>query len=334
MRTEVESVDLAAVRPRADPRRRDAERGVVRRPRPGPGAVPGRPHCRASTCMALRRPDPRRRQCSAARGRRTLAEAGVVVGGGYIGIEMAEAWCTATRGGRGRQGRQPMATLDPAMGALVHEAWRAMGSTCGPGPRHRVEGDAGGRVRGVATEGEVLRRTGHPGSRGRPETTLAAGAGLPLGPSGGLRTDLRMRVAGHEHVWSGGDCVESATSLVRDFVHVALGTHANKQGRVIGTNVGGGYATFPGVVARRCEGLRPRNRPERLGERGGAPRRLRGRRRPRASRRPCGYFPDSSPITVRLIAERRTAGSSGPDRRTQRGAAKRIDTLAVALGTG
>ena len=31
-------------------------------------------------------------------------------------------------------------------------------------------------------------------------------------------------------------------------VHVALGTHANKQGRVLGTNLGGGYATFPGVV--------------------------------------------------------------------------------------
>ena len=57
-----------------------------------------------------------------------------------------------------------------------------------------------------------------------------------------------MRVFDAEGVWAAGDCVESIDLVSGNRVHVALGTHANKQGRVLGTNLGGGYATFPGVV--------------------------------------------------------------------------------------
>lgn len=49
-------------------------------------------------------------------------------------------------------------------------------------------------------------------------------------------------------MWAAGDCVESVQRLSGQRVVVALGTHANKQGRVIGVNIGGGYATFPGVI--------------------------------------------------------------------------------------
>lgn len=260
----------------------------------------------------------------------------VVVGGGYIGIEMAEAMVHRDiEVVVVDQAEQPMSTLDPPMGALVHEAMEGMGIDV----RTRTavtgfEGDADGRVRGVATEGEVL-----PadlvilGLGVRPETTLAAAAGLPLGPSGGLRTDLRMRVAGHEHVWSGGDCVESRHLVSEDFVHVALGTHANKQGRVIGTNVGGGYATFPGVVgtavSKVCDLEIARTG---LGEREAHRAGFELIVVTNESTTRAGYFPDSSPITVRLLAERRTGRLLGGQivGRSE-GAAKRIDTLAVAL---
>ena len=49
-------------------------------------------------------------------------------------------------------------------------------------------------------------------------------------------------------MWAAGDCVESIHRLSGQRVVVALGTHANKQGRVAGINLGGGYATFPGVI--------------------------------------------------------------------------------------
>ena len=81
-----------------------------------------------------------------------------------------------------------------------------------------------------------------------PETSLAREAGLPLGESGGLLTDLAMRVRGHENIWAGGDCVEVLDLVSGRTRHIPLGTHANKHGQVIGANIGGGYATFPGVV--------------------------------------------------------------------------------------
>ena len=57
-----------------------------------------------------------------------------------------------------------------------------------------------------------------------------------------------MRVQGFDNLWAGGDCVEVHDPVSSQRVAVALGTHANKHGQVIGTNVGGGYASFPGVV--------------------------------------------------------------------------------------
>src|SRR6185437_6714889 len=61
-------------------------------------------------------------------------------------------------------------------------------------------------------------------------------------------TDMRMRTASHGNVWAAGDCVQTMNRVSSQPVYVPLGTHANKQGRVAGINIGGGYATFPGVV--------------------------------------------------------------------------------------
>src|SRR4029079_13524355 len=81
----------------------------------------------------------------------------------------------------------------------------------------------------------------------RPNVALARDAGIPLGPSGGIAVDHRLRTQA-AGVWAPGDCVESVHRLSGQRAVVALGTHANKQGRVAGINLGGGYATFPGVI--------------------------------------------------------------------------------------
>ena len=182
--------------------------------------------------------------------RRDRPSTAVVVGAGYIGIEMAEAM---VRQGLSvtvvDRGEEPMSTLDPDMGRLVHKAMEGMGidvrTECAV---ERFLVDAG-RVQGVVVDGETI----HAdivvlGIGVRPNTALAKEAGLPLGESGGLRVDRRMRVVGHEGIWSGGDCVETFNRVSQQWGHIALGTHANKHGRVIGENVSGGYATFPGVV--------------------------------------------------------------------------------------
>lgn len=259
----------------------------------------------------------------------------VVVGGGYIGVEMAEAMVNrglsvtvATRSA------EPMVTLDPDMGRQVHDAMTAMDIEVLTSVRvDAFETGDDGRVRAVVTEqGELPADLVVLGTGVSPETTLAAEAGLPLGHWGGLETDLQMRVFDEPGVWAAGDCVESIDLVSGNRVHVALGTHANKQGRVLGTNLGGGYATFPGVVgtavSKVCDleiartGLRERD----CDAVGFAYLTVNVDSTTRA-----GYFPGAAPVTVKLVVEQRTGRLLGGQIVGREDSAKRIDVLAVAL---
>src|SRR5699024_12456017 len=81
----------------------------------------------------------------------------------------------------------------------------------------------------------------------RPSPGLAKTAGTPLGPAGALATDARM-ATGTRHVWAAGDCAESHHRVSGAPAWVALGTHANKQGRTAGMNLSGTPARFEGVI--------------------------------------------------------------------------------------
>lgn len=259
----------------------------------------------------------------------------VVVGGGYIGIEMAEAMVH-----RGLEvtvitrSAEPMATLDPDMGQQVHAAMESMGIDVRTGVELQgIEAGANGRARSVVTDaGEFPADLVVLGTGVSPETTLATRAGLPVGRWGGMVTDLQMRVFDAPGIWSAGDCVESLDLVSGNRVHVALGTHANKQGRVLGTNLGGGYATFPGVVgtavSKVCalEIARTGLREKDCDEVGFAYVTVRVDSSTRA-----GYYPGAEPITVKLVVEQRTGRLLGGQIVGREGAAKRIDALAVAL---
>src|SRR5690606_17466600 len=80
-----------------------------------------------------------------------------------------------------------------------------------------------------------------------PASGLAKDAGVDVGPTGGIATDRRMSTSA-DGVWAAGDCVETFHRISQKPVAIALGTHANKQGKVVGVNVTGGYAAFPGVI--------------------------------------------------------------------------------------
>ncbi|MER5445110.1 FAD-dependent oxidoreductase [Streptomyces sp. NPDC002766] len=269
---------------------------------------------------------------------RTRGRRAVVVGAGYIGVEMAEALINrdyeVTVVNRGSE---PMSTLDPDMGRLVHEAMEGLGITMVNDTEvSKVLTGDDGRVRAVVTQdAEYPADVVVLGIGVRPETSLAAAAGLPLGAHRGLLTDLAMRVRGHENIWSGGDCVEVLDLVSGQERHIALGTHANKHGQVIGTNVGGGYATFPGVVgtavSKVCDleiartGLREKDA-RRVG--------LRFETVTIESTSRAGYYPGASPMTVKMLAERRTGRLLGVQIVGREGAAKRVDIAAVALTAG
>lgn len=258
----------------------------------------------------------------------------VVVGGGYIGVEMAEAMVQ-----RGlsvtllEKSPQPLSTVDPDMGALVAEAIRALGIEVRTDAHVQGLDTAGGRVRAVVTpDGTLPADIVVLGLGVRPNTALAAASGIPLGVTGGLRTDLRMRVAGADGVWAAGDCVQTVHLISGQPMHVPLGTHANKQGRVAGINIGGGYATFPGVigtaVTKVCELEVARTG---LTEKEAAAAGYAYVTATVASTSRAGYYPGAAGMTIKLIAEMRTGLLLGAQIVGRTEAAKRIDALAIAL---
>jgi NADPH-dependent 2,4-dienoyl-CoA reductase/sulfur reductase-like enzyme len=259
----------------------------------------------------------------------------VVVGGGYIGLEIAEA-CRM----RGLdvtvvdRSATPVGTFDPDVGAAIAEAVR-----CEDIELVLSDGVAGidvgpdGRARAVVTESgrELPADLVVLGLGVRPNVRLAREAGIPLGTSGGIAVDQRMRtqVPG---VWAAGDCVESVHRLSKQRVVVALGTHANKQGRVAGINIGGGYATFPGVIGtaitKICSTEAARTG---LSE---AEAEAAGYAFVTAavdSTTKAGYFPGASAIRVKMIAERYSGRLLGAQVLGLEGAAKRVDALAICI---
>jgi NADPH-dependent 2,4-dienoyl-CoA reductase/sulfur reductase-like enzyme len=250
------------------------------------------------------------------------------VGGGYIGLEMAEAF--VRRGAAVtvvERAPQVMRTLDDDMGALVSRAMRRHGIEvrCGtdtlgfePGIVHTSAGDlpADLVVLGLGVE---------------PNSGLAGDAGIELGVRGAIRVDRRQRTSA-EGVWAAGDCAESFHLVSGRPIHVALGTVANKHARVAGTNIGGGYATFPGVVgtavSKICDTEVARTGlTEAEATRAGFEFHV----AKIESTTRAGYYPGAAPITVKLLAERRSGRLLGAQLVGQEGAAKRIDVVAVAL---
>jgi len=259
----------------------------------------------------------------------------VVVGSGYVGVEMAEAMVM-----RGlevtllEKSAYPMAkTVDPDIGALVQKAIRELGIEVRTGAHVEGVDTEGGRVRAVVTpDGTLPADIVVLGLGVRPNTALAVSAGLPTGVTGGLRTDLRMRVEDADGIWAAGDCVETRHLIGGRPVHVPLGTHANKQGRVAGINIGGGYATFPGVIGtaatKVCELEVARTG---LTEREASKAGYAYVTASVESTSRAGYYPGAAVMTVKLIAERRTGLLLGAQIVGRQEAAKRIDALAVAV---
>jgi NADPH-dependent 2,4-dienoyl-CoA reductase/sulfur reductase-like enzyme len=261
----------------------------------------------------------------------------VVVGGGYVGLEMAEAM---TRAGLDvvllDRSPQPMNTIDPDMGAVVADVLRGLGIELHMEVAvHGFEQDADGNVAAVATEGHafpadivVLGLGVKPGSR------LAHDAGVAVGTTGGIVTDRRMATK-TEGVWAAGDCVETFHRVSRRPVAMALGTHANKQGKVVGDNVTGGYSAFPGVigtaVTKVCElEVARTGLSEREAHAAGfefVVGRIESTTR-------AAYYPDSSTLHVKVLADARNGTMLGAQIVGREGAAKRIDVLATAIWTG
>ena len=178
----------------------------------------------------------------------------VVVGSGYIGMEMAEAF--AGRGLRTtviERESTPLPIVEDHVGEVIADAMGRFGVELVTGAEVTGFGTSDGRVTSVQTaEGEHEADIVVVAFGVTPRSSLLPEA--PKGMKDGIVTDDQQRVTGLDSVWSAGDCVVTLDRLTGKPVHLPLGTHANKQGLVAGESIAASLGatwsgrTFPGVV--------------------------------------------------------------------------------------
>lgn len=266
------------------------------------------------------------------------AQRAVVLGGGYIGLEMAEVLLA-----RGLSVTVvladpfPMGQLDADMGERICAAMGGMGiDVQNDQPVREIEVDADGVARAVRTDVAgydadlvVL------GLGMGPEAELARAAGLQIGVTGAVDVAHTQRSRSHPEVFAAGDCAQTFHRLTGEAIHVALGTHANKQGRVAGSVIGGRAARFAGVLGTAAtkvgdlEIARTGLCTTQAEEAGFDCRTETIEATTRA-----GYYPGAEPITVKIITERGSGLLLGAQVVGGPGSAKRIDVLATAIWAG
>ncbi len=260
---------------------------------------------------------------------------GVIVGAGYIGLEMAEA--LAANGIKVTVVEmlpQVMPNMDPDMAQLVQEELLRQGVELYlEHPVQAFEGKE--RVEQVLAGDAAFPADIVIFSVGvKPNVTLAKEAGIALGPTGAVAVDDHQRT-NVPQVWAAGDVAEAHHLVTGKPAYIPLGTTANKQGRVAGTNAAGGDAVFAGIVGTAVAkvfdlqvartGLSLRQAREEGFDVASV--------NIKASSR-AHYMPGHKPIHVKLIFEKGTHRLLGAQMVGAEGVAKRIDVLAAALHAG
>ena len=277
---------------------------------------------------------------------RTLEQAApasaVIVGAGYIGLEMADA--LTVRGLQVIQMEQlpeVLPTVDPQLGALVHAELASRGVEVLTGTTVRQisrnpAGEAGRlRVQVIAADSTAVTRAADMvlvvvGVR--PDTALAAAAGATLGARGAIAVDRRMRTSLPD-VLAAGDCVITHHRLLGE-TYLPLGTTSHKQGRVAGENAAGGNREFAGSLGTQVV---------KIFDQAAARTGLRDHEAKAAGFDPVtigseaddhkAYYPGSHRITMRVTGDRGTGKLLGVQLFGHRYAevAKRIDIAATAI---
>ena len=260
----------------------------------------------------------------------------VVVGGGYIGLEMAEALIE-----RGlavslvELEPQVMGTVDPEMAAPLHQELRLHGVELhlGKSVTEVMTDDAGISVR--LSDGQQLATDLIIMAVGvRPEVKLAKEAGLSIGQRGGIVVDEHMRTA-DPNIYAVGDAVE-VTDFVGDFATVIpLAGPANRQGRIAVNTIFGrdsAYAKTQGTAI--CKVFNLAVAVTGMNEKGLKRQGLTYEKIYVHPANHAGYYPGASQISLKLLFDPQSGKILGAQAVGAKGVDKRIDVLAVALRAG
>ncbi|MBE9182362.1 FAD-dependent oxidoreductase [Oculatella sp. LEGE 06141] len=261
----------------------------------------------------------------------------VVVGGGFIGLEMAENLVHRDIAVTLIEAQsQVMAPLDPEMVAPVHDRLRS----------HQVTlclGDSVAEFKPNANGGiDVLTKSGAThaaelvilGIGVRPETALAKDAGLEIGDRGGIRVNDQMQTS-DPNIWAVGDAIEVKDFVTGEWTVIPLAGPANRQGRIAADVICGRDSTFRGVQGTSVCGVfgltiastgANEKTLKRLGWDYGKVYLHPGHH--------VGYYPNAKPIDLKLLFSNQDGRILGAQAVGEDGTEKRIDVIAMALQTG
>jgi NADPH-dependent 2,4-dienoyl-CoA reductase/sulfur reductase-like enzyme/rhodanese-related sulfurtransferase len=269
-------------------------------------------------------------------GRMDGAKSALVIGGGYIGLEMAEAF--RQRGLKVilvEKLNQVMSVADPDMVAPLHDELTRNGVDLRLGTS--VEGFEPGKEALVAllSDGtQVACDLALLAIGVRPETTLLRSAGLATGTTGGILVDEQMCTS-DPHIWAVGDAVEVKDAVLGGPVLIPLAGPANRQGRIAADNILGRPSTYKGTqgtaickvfdLAFAMTGHTEKG----LTRRGVSFRKIFVHPADHAT-----YYPCAHPMTLKLLFAPEDGRILGAQAVGVSGVDKRIDVLATAMRGG
>ena len=260
----------------------------------------------------------------------------VVIGGGFIGLEMAENM--VLRGASAtviEMGLQVMAPLDPEMAAIVHAHLKEQGVKLVFGQRVESINSRNGGL-SVKTSGGmeyecdlVISAIGI-----APENKLAKEAGLELGPRGHIRVDATMTTS-DPNIFAVGDAVEISDFVTGFPTSVALAGPANKQGRIAADNAMGRRSLYTGALGTSIVkvfdlAVAGTGSNEKTLVKHGIPFMISYTH----SGSHASYYPGSSPMAIKLIFCPNTGKILGAQIVGADGVDKRIDVLSTAIHGG
>ena len=264
------------------------------------------------------------------------ATSAVVIGGGYIGLEMAEN--LRERGIHVtlvELAEQVMAPADPEMAAFLHEELRRHGIDLrlGTSVRGFAEGDKGLAV-GLST-GEILEAQLAILAVGvKPETALAQTAGVRLGKTGGIAVDEKMRTSVPD-IYAVGDAIEVPDYLTGAPALVPLAGPANRQGRIAADTIFGRDSAYQRTLGTAiCKVFGIAIGMTGLSEKAAARQGVAVDKVYVHPNNHAGYYPGATPLHLKLLFSPEDGKVLGAQAVGQDGVDKRIDVLATAIRAG
>lgn len=261
----------------------------------------------------------------------------VIVGGGYIGIEMAEALLARSiEVTIIDMAPQLMTSLDKDMSDQIlaylkeQQVKIFLEETL-----EKFTKNADGSVNSVITNKQTLPADIVIVGVGiKPNAGLAANAGIKIGKNGAIHINKRCETSAL-NIWAAGDCAESFHLITHEQVHFALGTVASKHGLTAGINISGGNMEFPGVMGTAITKFKEMEISRTgLSEKEAKNLNIDFETAMITTVSPASYYPDAKEISVKLVINKQSRRILGGQIVGFEGTGKRIDSIVTAITAG